>query len=86
MKAYMLYHPNSEHGRMAEDYVREFAQSKGLNIDLMSIDTIEGAQLAKLYGVLAYPAIIVAHENGEMVNFWQTFPLPSMAEVAANML
>jgi hypothetical protein len=39
--------------------------------------------MAKLYGVVRYPAILVVANDGSLQKFWQDRPWPLMDEVAA---
>ncbi len=85
MKATILYHPQSEPARAVEEYVRDFRVQTGKTIDLLSVDTREGADLAALYDVVQYPALLVQQDNGDLVKFWQDVRLPLMNEVAGYM-
>lgn len=64
------------------DFAREFENYKRKKIELVSLETIEGADLAKLYGVDRYPAILVMADNGSMIRLWQGLPLPLMDELS----
>ncbi len=83
MKAVILYHPNSEFSRIVEEYARDFERTHAKVIELVSLDTPEGANMARLYDVTAYPALLALRDNGEMMNYWQGPVLPLMGEVAA---
>lgn len=84
VKLLILYRPNSEHASDIESYVRDFQRRYeiGRKIEMLSINTRDGAANASLYDVVAYPAILVLADDGSMVNFWQGMPLPLMDEVA----
>lgn len=82
MKAIMLYQPNSEGSRLVEEYIRDFERTRGRQIELMSMNTKDGAALASLYDVVRYPGLLVLREDGQMVTYWQGDKLPLMNEVA----
>lgn len=82
MKVSILYHPNSEFARLAEEYAHDFEHQKGTKIELISLETIAGADLAKLYGIVQYPALFVSRDNGDLVKHWEGEPLPLMNEVS----
>jgi len=82
MKVVVLYRSNSEHGRAVEQYVREFTSRTGKKLELKEIDTQEGADLAKLYDVTQYPAILALAEDGQLQKMWQGQQLPLINEVA----
>ena len=50
---------------------------------MIDIDGRDGSSLARLYDVMAYPAILVTKEGGELVASWQGTSLPLMDELAA---
>lgn len=82
MKATILYHPESESARPTEEYQRDFQRHHGQDIELVSLDTREGAELAALFGVVRYPALLVRKDNGDYVKHWEGEHLPLMDEVA----
>jgi len=82
MNLVMLYRPNSEFSRTVESYVHEFEQTKKHKIELMSLDTREGADIAKVYDIVQYPALLARRESGELLKDWQGPYLPLMNEVA----
>jgi len=82
MKALVLYRPNAEFARMVEEYARDIESQKGLTLELISVDSIEGADMAKLYGIVQYPAILAIREDGQLMREWQGERLPLMDEVA----
>lgn len=87
MKVVVLYHPNSQHERMVLDYARDFRMFKsGLSeVQLVSLETVEGANMAKLYDVTQYPAVLAVSNDGVMQKLWQD-SLPLMNEIDSYML
>jgi hypothetical protein len=87
MKLLILYRPNSEHATDVESFVRDFQarHNVGNKLQLVSINTREGAATANLYDVMAYPSILALADNGSVINLWQGQPLPLMDEVAGYM-
>lgn len=83
MKVVILYHPNSEHERTVLDYVRDYRMFKGQdkNIELRSLETVEGAKTAKLYDVVRYPAVLALADDGHMLKLWQEELMPLMNEL-----
>ena len=84
VKLLVLYRPNSEHERDVESFVRDFQRryEVGRKIEMVSMNTRDGAATASLYDVVAYPAIMVLGNDGSLVNLWQGMPLPLMDDVA----
>ncbi len=82
MKAVVIYRPNSEFARMVEEYAHDFKRTKGFDLELVDLNTRDGADLAKLYDVMEYPSILVARDDGGLIKCWQGEQLPLMSEVA----
>jgi hypothetical protein len=81
----ILYRPNSEHSTQVEVFAHDF-QSRhdiGKRLELISLNTRDGAATASLYDVMAYPAILALADDGSVLNSWQGDTLPLMDEVAS---
>jgi len=84
VKVLVLYQPNSEYATTAESYVRDFQRQHDLGgkMELVSVNTREGAATASLYDIMAYPSILALADDGSVVNSWMGPQLPLMDEVA----
>ncbi len=83
MKIVILYHPQSDHGRIVEEYVHDFtARNPEVAMEVLSVDTKDGANLAELYDIVSYPSMLALKENRELVKSWEGLPLPLMNDVA----
>jgi len=83
MKVVILYHPQSEQRRPVEDFARDFTREHpDGKIDLLSLETQAGAEMARLYDVTNYPAVMALRDSGELMRCWQDGILPLMNEVA----
>lgn len=84
MKVLILYRPNSEHARTAEDYIRDFqSRHPSSKMEVVSIDTREGSAMATLYDIMQYPALLVTQDDGAVQKIWVGDPLPLMDEVVS---
>lgn len=84
MKVIVLYRPNSEHGRLVDEFIRDYqAQEGDRKLEILNIDSRDGGALASLYDIVQYPAILVLQDNGYLHKFWQGSQLPLMNEVAS---
>ena len=83
MKVLVLYRPNSEHGRLVEEFIHDYKSRHDSRLEIMNIDTREGSATATLYDVVQYPAIMVLQNDGYPHKVWQGDALPRMDEVAA---
>jgi len=82
MKAMIFYRPNSEHERMVEEYVRDFARHTGKELPTVDVNTPEGAYQAELYDVMKFPSIIALDDEGKMLQTWDSDMLPRFDEVS----
>lgn len=84
MRTLILYHPDAEFAGLAEDYKRDFeSRHQDRKVELVSLETVAGSEMAKLYDVVRYPAILVIAHDGSLQKMWQDQPFPLMDEVAA---
>lgn len=80
----MLYHPKSGHGGMVEDYARDYKllhRDEKRELELLSLETREGADIARLYDVVRYPAVLVIAKDGTLQRLWQGDQLPLLREL-----
>lgn len=82
MKIIALYRPNSEFARSLEQYAQDFQRQRGEAIELVSLDTPEGTDKARVYDIVQYPAILVIRDDGQLLKDWQGSLFPLMDEVA----
>lgn len=87
MKLVILYRPNSEHATAIESFVRDFQHQHdpGNKVELLSVNTRDGAATASLYDVFSYPTILALADDGSVLNSWEGDRLPLMDEVASYM-
>jgi hypothetical protein len=84
MKILVLYRPHSEHGRIIEDFIRDFRQRyDSAKVEALSVDTRDGSATASLYDIMQYPAILVLQTDGYLHKSWEGNTLPLLDEVAA---
>ncbi len=84
MQVTALYHPESDHARTVEIFARDYQHTNtGRKVELVSLDTREGADMARVYDIVQYPAIMVTAKDGQLLKVWQGEQLPLMNEVAS---
>ncbi len=81
MRVVVLYHPKSDHEGLVLDYVHDYQRFRGKKLELLSLDTRDGAHLAELHDLTQYPTILATAEDGSAQKFWQGLPLPLMNEL-----
>lgn len=82
MRVVILYRPNSEQERPVLDFQGEFKRRTNLDLELLSLDTVEGSSLAELYAIDTYPAVLAIDPNGGLHSSWQGMMMPMINEVA----
>ena len=83
MKVLILYRPRSEHGRVVEDFVRDFKTVHTTSrLEVLDIDSRDGSAMASLYDVMQYPAVLALRDDGSVLKSWEGEMLPVMNEVA----
>lgn len=67
-----------------EEYIHDFNHDHpGAKLETFNIDSREGAQIAELYGVMEYPAIVAISNDGSIHQQWQGVEkLPLMNDLA----
>lgn len=66
------------------DYIREYKmRHPALEPETISVDTREGDDLAKLYGIYAYPATLAISHDGSLRQLWQEQQMPLMQDLDA---
>ena len=84
MKALILYRPATEQEGIVNDYVRDYhSRHPDKELQLLSLDSANGSDLAQLYDIVRSPAILVIANNGSLIQLWQDSPLPLIDEVDA---
>ena len=84
MRIVILYHPNAEFAEMAQEFKHDFERRyPGRKIEMLSLETVGGDQMAKTYDVVRYPAILALANDGSLQKLWQDQPWPLMDEVTA---
>lgn len=78
----ILYHPKSDHGGRVEDYAHEYHRfHDDRQLELISLETRQGWDMAKLYDVTRYPAVLAIAQDGSLQKIWQDDQLPLMREL-----
>lgn len=84
MRLLILYRPASEHSRRIEEFIHDYQERHTSHaLEILSLDTRDGAAMASLYDVVQYPAIVVVQNDGSVQRIWQGDALPLMDEVAS---
>lgn len=86
MKIIALYHPESDHARIVDEFVRSLKSRLGVEVELMSLETVEGANKAQAYSIVDYPALIVTTDDGVIQKIWEGSQMPLIDEVTSYLI
>lgn len=78
----VLYRPNTDHEPLIRDFEFNYTHQTGKELELLSLDTVEGAEMARIYDITQYPAIVARAEDGRLLQLWQGESLPLINEVS----
>jgi hypothetical protein len=81
MKMVVLYRPNSEQEGKVLDFTRDYKQLRNRELNLVSLDTVEGDNMAKVYDITQYPAFLAIKDDGQLEQMWQGEQMPLMNEI-----
>lgn len=82
MKAVVVYREHEDYTRDVEEFVRDFEQRTGKEIERIDPDTIKGEIFVTAHDVVEYPTIMGLDDNGKVLDMWRGRPLPRIDEVA----
>jgi len=82
MKIIVLYHPRSDHSRTVEDFARDFSTQMAHDLELVSLESRDGAAMATMYDIVRYPAIVALDNSGGVMKIWEGPVMPLMNELA----
>ena len=78
----VLYHPNTDHEPLIRDLTFNYKRQTNKDLNTLSLETVEGAEMAKLYDITRYPAIVARRQDGELLKTWEGEPLPLINEIS----
>ncbi len=87
MRLAVFYRKNSEQERPIIEF-KEMMRRRHPDIEIVEkdLDSRDGVDDARLYGITRYPAILVTANDGSLQGLWEGTPLPLIDEVFASML
>ena len=82
MRVFCLYRPNTEQERAITELNRELLRRINRELELISVDTVEGDNLAQVYDITQYPAVVVTDSAGVLQHSWTEGNLPLINELS----
>ena len=81
MRVFCLYRPHTETERSVVDLNAELKRLYNTELELISMDTVEGDRLAEVYDIWNFPAVIAVDSNGAPHKAWSDGTLPLLSEL-----
>lgn len=85
MRVCVFYRSNSEQARSVEEFIHEFERLHSKRVEVLNVNTRDGAVMANLYDIFQFPTITVLQDDGQVVQMWSGDRLPLMGDVAAHL-
>ena len=66
-------------------FIRDFKyqhEADAGKLEVVDLDSRDGAAMASLYDVMQHPAVLVLADDGQLIKAWTGETMPLMAEVA----
>lgn len=82
MRVFCLYRPNSETERRVIELNHELLKRYNTELELISMDTVEGDNLAQVYDVMQFPAVLAVDSMGIPQKSWTDGTLPLINELS----
>jgi hypothetical protein len=77
----LVYRKDSENARAAEEFLRDYRDQTGRDIEVRSPDDASGQQFIELYDIVSYPTLIALGPDGTEIAKWRD-NLPTIDEVS----
>jgi hypothetical protein len=81
MRVFCLYRPNSETERSVIELNSELRRRINGELELISMDTVEGDNLAQVYDIWQFPAVVAVDKDGVLQKSWADGNLPLINEL-----
>lgn len=81
MSLILVYRTDSENARAAEEFLRDYHDETGRDIEVRSPDDASGQQFIELYDIVSYPTLIALGPDGTVLAKWRD-NLPTIDEVS----
>lgn len=82
MPVKVFYKQQTEATRIVEEYLHDFRQRTGGELEIVDPGSPDGANLCRIYDVVEYPTVVATTADGQLRNMWRGLPLPTIDEVS----
>lgn len=82
MRVVVVYKDETDYARQITDYLRDFKNQTGHDLETLDPESPEGISFMKAYDLWQVPTMIAISNEGQLQNVWQGLPLPTISEVS----
>lgn len=82
MKILIVFKEESDHAREVLDFIHEFRNRTGFEIQEINPDDPKNQFLLSAYDVVEYPTLLATTDDGRMLQMWRGKRLPTINEVS----
>lgn len=82
MRTIIIYKEHSDHAREVIDYLRDFEQQTGKQLEVIDPESRIHEGFLRAYDIVEYPTIISVSDEGSVLHMWRGRPLPTINEVS----
>ena len=82
MSVYVIYKQESDHAQPVEEFLHDFNRRTSRTLETVDPESIEGAEMCRLYDIVEYPSVVAVSEEGQLLNLWRGLPMPLIDEVS----
>jgi len=88
MRLVVLFRERREYSRATNQWIEEYKRRSGKpeEVEVFDPDTPAGASLARTYGLVDYPSVLVMMNDGSLMKGYSGMPLPTIGEIKGYML
>ena len=81
MRVVCVWRRESDYGRMMEEWLTEFEQRTGVEVENVNPDDRDGSGFCQAYDVVEYPTLLALDDDGAVLEMWKGRELPTFDQV-----
>ncbi|MCA9347565.1 hypothetical protein KC930_03235 [Candidatus Saccharibacteria bacterium] len=82
MRVFALFRPNTDQETRLNELNRELFRRSNNQIEIVSVDSREGSELAKVYDIMRFPAVVAVDLDGHVQSLWDDESLPLINDIS----
>ena len=82
MRVVCVWRRESDYGRMMEEWLTEFEQRTGVEVESIDPDGRDGVGFCLAYDIVEYPTLLALDNDGAVLDLWKGQSLPTFDEVS----